>query len=615
MAQSRMAVYRRSLVVALLFAGMLVSAGPGPALADVSAVQGSARDYLSNVSLFGGAHQQRGPDAVVTLPAAGGNQTGGDADGAAAQYGPAVLLRSSSSTVSTEGTTGPTGSVTSSAQLNGAANAADRPGPLLFDSVRSTCTADESGVRGSTAIANGTVETRYDPNSQEPLESVAVPANPPPGHTVQGTIDHVGDRFRIVFNEQVRNPDGSITVHGAHMYLLGPTAVGDLYIATVTCGVTAVGATTTTTAPAGATTTVPGATTTTAPESTTTTAQRTDTAAADTTTTDIGDAADTGGPTAVAAASGGGLTEAAASGPAPRLAAAQAPTTTTTAARGGAPASISGSAYGFFTSVGLFGGPAATRGPTPIVELPAGGSAEPKTASSPSETAQYGPATIFSSDRLEVSTQGTGGSVTSSATIQNVNRSGQEVFTAATLSSTCTADGTGVKGSTKVAGGKLIVSQGANLDSEADDVVVQIPADPPPNTRHTGKIENVGDNFEVIVNEHQTSAGGITVNAMHMKLLGPIAVGDLIIGQSKCSLSGGGGSGGGGGTGGAGGARAGAAGGSGGRTGSAGRAMPSTGAELARMTAVALNMIVAGWTVTLWAGRRRVTRHGAGGLS
>ena len=39
-----------------------------------------------------------------------------------------------------------------------------------------------------------------------------------------------------MFNEQIANPDGSITVNAAHEYLLGPTAVGDMVIGSSTCG-------------------------------------------------------------------------------------------------------------------------------------------------------------------------------------------------------------------------------------------------------------------------------------------------------------------------------------------------------------------------------------------
>jgi hypothetical protein len=69
-----------------------------------------------------------------------------------------------------------------------------------------------------------------------------VPANPPVNYTKTGTIDHVGDSFRVVYNEQITAADGSITVNAVHMSLLGPTAVGDLVIAQSRCGRSAGGA-------------------------------------------------------------------------------------------------------------------------------------------------------------------------------------------------------------------------------------------------------------------------------------------------------------------------------------------------------------------------------------
>jgi hypothetical protein len=57
-----------------------------------------------------------------------------------------------------------------------------------------------------------------------------VPAHPAPNHTVTGTTSN-GDSFRAVFNEQAIDADGTITVVAVHLYLLGPTAVGDVVIA------------------------------------------------------------------------------------------------------------------------------------------------------------------------------------------------------------------------------------------------------------------------------------------------------------------------------------------------------------------------------------------------
>ena len=49
------------------------------------------------------------------------------------------------------------------------------------------------------------------------------------------------DTFRYVFNEQIRNADGSITVNAAHQYVLGPTAVGELIIVQSRCGTPSTG--------------------------------------------------------------------------------------------------------------------------------------------------------------------------------------------------------------------------------------------------------------------------------------------------------------------------------------------------------------------------------------
>ncbi|HYX44033.1 MAG TPA: choice-of-anchor P family protein, partial [Acidimicrobiales bacterium] len=201
---------------------------------------------------------------------------------------------------------------------------------------------------------------------------------------------------------------------------------------------------------------------------------------------------------------------------------------------------VRGEAYGYFASISLFGGPANVRGPAPIVTLPATGSAVPLTANVASALVQFGPATIFSSGPITVSTQGTlgpGGSVTSSSSIQNVNTSGQEVFTATSIGSTCTASETGVSGSSAIVNGTLQTSQG-DPNVEGDEVTVLVPTNPPANTTYTGTIESVGDRFQAIFNEQIVNAdGSITVYAYHLRLLGPTAVGDLFVGKSECGVT------------------------------------------------------------------------------
>ena len=200
------------------------------------------------------------------------------------------------------------------------------------------------------------------------------------------------------------------------------------------------------------------------------------------------------------------------------------------------PKGPTGSAFGFSSSVSLFGGAAQPRGPSPTVMLPATGSVTPVTATAPQGDAVYGPAKLFTSGQLDVSTEGTTASVTSSATVANVNRSLDEKFTAANVASTCTATPTGVTGSTTITNGVLEVSEGdPNVDG--DETRVTIPTEPLPNTSYEGQLESVGDRFRYVFNEQvRNPDGSITVYAAHQYLLGPTAVGDLYIGKSECGV-------------------------------------------------------------------------------
>ena len=275
MTKSVTGVRRRLLVASVLFSSALTLIGQSPAPAAVTAVSGSACGYFTSVGLFGGPLGVRGcgqpgvtPGSAsyspsVTLPGSGSATaiTGSDPDGAIAEYGPAKLFSgqypnalndptggatsppSGPQSVSTQGTVG--GSVTSSASISqGTQGTVDPtqprgigPGPVIADAISSTCTASESGVTGSTTVTNGVLETKYDPDTQIPIATEAVPTNPPPNYTRSGTIDHVGDRFVVVYNEQVIGPD-SITVNAVHMYLLGDTARGEMVIGQSRCAIT-----------------------------------------------------------------------------------------------------------------------------------------------------------------------------------------------------------------------------------------------------------------------------------------------------------------------------------------------------------------------------------------
>jgi hypothetical protein len=277
-------------------------------------------------------------------------------------------------------------------------------------------------------------------------------------------------------------------------------------------------------------------------------------------------------------------------------------------------------AFGYSLKVSLFGADQPPIGPVPSVTLPAAGSPTPVTASAPTGNAKEGPATFFSSGQLEVSTQGTpgAGSVTSSAKIANVNSSGQESFTASSVTSTCTASGTSVSGSTTIAGGKLETDNGdddpQNETPDHPAVSQPVPANPAPNTTVEGHIEVNGqqDRWRYVFNEQITNPdGSITVNAAHEYILGPTAKGDLFIGQARCSKTAGTSSGPAaagaptttkaGGT-----AAAGSGGQSGSPTGSgaANSNMPKTGAEVRPLVLAASALVLAGAMAVFWASRR-----------
>ena len=212
-----------------------------------SKASGSACGYYTKVGLFGGPPELRGcgqtippgddrsASPSVELPPGGSGPAikETDANGALAQYGPAIVFGGKPlqdvnapippcgpQTVSTKGKT----SVTSSAEVKNVG-----PGPFIADAVRSTCTASKRGVKGATTITRGHVVTATDADGN-PTTVEKVPTRPPVDYTLKGKIP-TGDKFKAVFNEQKKKKDGTITVNAVHLYLLGPTAKGDVVIA------------------------------------------------------------------------------------------------------------------------------------------------------------------------------------------------------------------------------------------------------------------------------------------------------------------------------------------------------------------------------------------------
>ncbi|MCA1683929.1 MAG: hypothetical protein LC708_02205, partial [Actinobacteria bacterium] len=128
------------------------------------------------------------------------------------------------------------------------------PPPVYGNSLKAECTATESGVTGKATFEKSFYATATDAEGS-PLPSATFPipdnnsslpgAQPAPNTVRHGVITNVGDVFTVVFNQQIINPDKSLTVNAVHMYLFGPTAVGEVVRGQVNCGTTPSSATST----------------------------------------------------------------------------------------------------------------------------------------------------------------------------------------------------------------------------------------------------------------------------------------------------------------------------------------------------------------------------------
>ncbi len=276
---------RPGVALMALGAAVFVALG-GSSSADVVATTGSAFGASGAVSLFGGTPIVLLPTPLVQLASAGGHQSG-SAPSAVLQAGPARVVHTGMLSVDTQGTTGSTGAVTSSATVIDPSVAG-----LTATEASSTCTSTESGSTGSATIVGGHLVISNDPVTGDPVTTVDIPASPPPNDTLNGTVNNVGDSFKVVFNEQVVTAD-SITVNAAHFYLLGPIAVGDLFLGRSECGVSAMSTSTSTS------TTMDSASSSTTSSSTTTSSTTTSLAPAVVATTvpGSGTPASSGGPT------------------------------------------------------------------------------------------------------------------------------------------------------------------------------------------------------------------------------------------------------------------------------------------------------------------------------
>lgn len=186
------------------------------ASAAVTAVSGGAFGVSATIDVPLGADVTVGPSPTVTLPPGGSLTT--------AVVNSPGLLRTEVLTVSSQGTTGPTGSVTSSASVDRTRVGATGAPVLQADVISSTCTSTEAGSTGSSSVTNlrllGAV-----------VDVTSVPAT---GLTVAG----VGTLF---VNEQIRTGTGAstgITVNALRLELNVPLlGTGTIIIAQSRCAV------------------------------------------------------------------------------------------------------------------------------------------------------------------------------------------------------------------------------------------------------------------------------------------------------------------------------------------------------------------------------------------
>jgi hypothetical protein len=111
---------------------------------------------------------------------------------------------------------------------------------FIADTASTTCTANDTGPpTASTSFTNGVLVTATD-NNQAPTATTAIANSPAANLTINGFFKLGAsdtESFTYIFNEQIVNADGSLTVNAAHLKPTGQTAYGDVIFGQSTCGV------------------------------------------------------------------------------------------------------------------------------------------------------------------------------------------------------------------------------------------------------------------------------------------------------------------------------------------------------------------------------------------
>ena len=226
---------RRILSAAAVVATLVVTAAqPVAASSPVAAVNGRAFGYFADeVTLSGSGQADQGPTPLVALsPDASNSPSSAMSPSGSAQYGSVTLFSSGQIDVATAGTTGPSGSVASSTEVDNV-NAFDI---VTATQLNSSCSASADGLSGSTTVTSGTVNLDH---GGDHSVSRAIPTTPAVNTIYNGHV-HLSatskDTFRVIVNEQTLN-GGVLRVTAAHIIFLGPTITGHLYIGRSECGV------------------------------------------------------------------------------------------------------------------------------------------------------------------------------------------------------------------------------------------------------------------------------------------------------------------------------------------------------------------------------------------
>lgn len=192
---------------------------------DVTEVAGAAFGASVDVVIGGLGNIVSPPTPSVSLAPSGGNAS---KSAAQSRIGPGGLfLTSGHLQAASVGAAGPSGSCTSTA----AVSEIDVLGATLTAvSVSSTCAANETGATGSATLEDGVLVLDDD-------RIVSLPSAPAPNTTYEGMNADTGDTFTVILNEQVA-PPGGMTVNAVHIILEGPTATGDIVLASSQCSVT-----------------------------------------------------------------------------------------------------------------------------------------------------------------------------------------------------------------------------------------------------------------------------------------------------------------------------------------------------------------------------------------